>query len=69
MRDAAREPRPVLAQDSHERCVRVALMQENGLAAADRELELAAEHALLVGMRGEVAKIVQAAFADRANLR
>jgi len=69
MSDAARELGPVLAQDSHECRVRVALMQENGLAAADRELELAAEHALLVGMRGEVAKIVQAAFADRANLR
>ena len=35
----------------------------------DCELELAAEHALLVGMRGEVAEIVQAAFADGANLR
>src|SRR5688500_6059329 len=69
MRDTAREPRPVLAQDSHERRVRVALMQENGLAAIDCELELAAENALLVGMRGEVAEIVQAAFADRANLR
>ena len=54
-------------QDRDERVVPVALVQEHGLAALDGEFELPAERALLVFVRGEVAEVVEPAFAGGAD--
>ena len=49
--------------------MRVALVEEHGLAAACGELEMHAKGALLVGVWREVPEEVQAAFADRGYFR
>jgi hypothetical protein len=55
----------VLAQDGEKIVVRVALMQEHGLAGGGGDLELPDERTALQIARGEVAKIVQPAFSCR----
>src|SRR5690606_30788766 len=64
MRDAARETRPPRLEQRDEIVVRVALMQEHGLADARRELELRFERRALRITRREIAKVVEPAFAD-----
>ncbi len=72
MKQCATPPRGNLRQPLDERRdeigVRVALMQEHGLAAVDGELELRAERALLRVARRQVAKVVESAFADRDDV-
>src|SRR5690606_24776855 len=69
VRDAADERLAVLRQDRSEPLVRVALVQEDRQAALGGELELRYERALLRVGRGEVAKEVEAALADRDDPR
>ena len=59
---------PVLAQDGDEILMRIALMQEHGLAGGGGDLELPAEGATLQVARGEVAEIVEPAFAHRDHV-
>ena len=54
----------MFAQDGDEIVVRVALVQEHGLAGGGRDLELPAEGAALQIARREVPEIVEPAFAD-----
>jgi putative intracellular protease/amidase len=65
VRDSAREGATVLAQDRGEVGVRIALMQEYGLADAARELELALERAALDVARGEITVVIESALAER----
>jgi hypothetical protein len=67
--DPACECGAMLLQDRHKIGVRIALMQEDGLADARRELELAMERLSLYGARREIAKIIEPAFAYRDDLR
>ena len=69
MRDAADEARSVLAEDRQEFVVRVALMEKDRLARLSCEIELLPELRSLRCPRGNVAKVVQSAFADRDDLR
>ena len=68
MRDAAGEAAAKILQNRRKVVVRVALVQEDGLAGLGRDFQLRDEgRALRIGRR-EIAKIVQAAFADRDDL-
>ena len=59
----------MFAQDGDEVVVRVALVQEHGLAGGGGEFELPAESAALQIARGKVAKIVEPAFAHGDDVR
>src|SRR5579875_1429665 len=65
MRDGAGKAAAMLAHDGEEVVVRVALMQEHGLAHARSDRELASEGPALHVARGEVAVIVEPALTDR----
>ncbi len=70
MRDAAAgDLRHQLDERREEVRVRVALMQEHGLAARRGELELRTERAPLRVARRQVAKVVEPAFADGDDVR
>jgi len=68
VRHAGREPRPVLAQDRHERVVPVSLVQEHRPAGLGGELELQPKDPFLVLVRREIAEVIETAFARGAHL-
>lgn len=69
MRDGAAKPRTMLTQNRDEIRVRIALMQEHGLAAGRGNFELAVEGLALRLRSGEIAIVVKAALTDRDELR
>jgi len=65
MRDATGQLRAMFAHDPHEILVRIALMQEHGLADLRGQLQLRLERLDLRLVRREVAKVVEATLTDR----